>query len=56
MDRRKLIKIIATGTLAGPVVLTSCKEEDKKTKVAKAPQFNLNRSKEELEYEKSLKN
>ncbi len=54
MDRRKLIKIIATGTIAGPVVLTSCKEEDKKNEVAKEPQFNLNRSKEELEYEKSL--
>src|ERR1051326_6434780 len=54
MDRRKLIKIIATGTIAGPVVLTGCKEEDKKTEVAKTPLFNLNRSKEELEYEKSL--
>ena len=54
MDRRKLIKIIATGTIAGPVALTGCKEEDKKTEVSKEPQFNLNRSKEELEYEKSL--
>ena len=53
MDRRKLIKLITTGTIAAPVVLAGCKEEDKK-EVAKEPQFNLDRNKEELEYEKSL--
>src|SRR4030095_3639527 len=52
MDRRKLIKIITTGTIAAPVVLAGCKEEEKK-EVAKEPQFNLDRSKEELENEKS---
>jgi len=34
MDRRKLIKIIATGTIAGPVVLTACKEEEKQNGVS----------------------
>src|SRR5215831_8339330 len=53
MDRRKLIKLMATGTIAAPVVLAGCKEEDKK-EVAKEPQFNLDRNKEELEYEKGL--
>jgi hypothetical protein len=53
MDRRKLIKLITTGAIAAPVVLAGCKEEDKK-EVAKEPQFNLDRNKEELEYEKSL--
>jgi len=53
MDRRKLIKLITTGTIAAPVVLAGCKEEDKK-EVAKEPQFHLDRNKEELAYEKSL--
>src|SRR5215510_11177869 len=53
MDRRKLIKLITTGAVAAPVVLAGCKEEEKK-EVAKEPQFNLDRNKEELEYEKSL--
>jgi hypothetical protein len=54
MDRRKLIKLVATGTLAAPVVLAGCKDEDKKPEVAKEPQFNLDRNKEEIEHEKSL--
>ena len=53
MDRRKLIKLITTGTIAAPVVLAGCKEADKK-EVAKEPQFNLDRNKEEIQYEKSL--
>jgi len=53
MDRRKLIKIITTGTIAAPAVLAGCKEEEKK-EVAKEPQFKLDRNKDELEYEKSL--
>jgi hypothetical protein len=54
MDRRKLIKLITTGTIAVPAVIAGCKEEDKKTEVPKEPQFNLDRTKEELAYEKSL--
>ena len=53
MDRRRLIKLITTGTIAAPVVLASCNEEPKK-EVTKEPQFNLDRNKDELEYEKSL--
>ena len=54
MDRRKLIKLITTGTIAAPVVLAGCKDEDKKEVVAKEPQFHLDRNKDELEYEKSI--
>ena len=54
MDRRKLIKLITTGTLAVPAVIAGCKEESKKTEAAKEPQFSLDRTKEELEHEKSL--
>jgi hypothetical protein len=54
MDRRKLIKLITTGTLAVPAVIAGCKDEDKKPEVAKEPQFNLDRNKDELQYEKSL--
>jgi hypothetical protein len=54
MDRRKLIKLITTGTIAVPAVITGCTTEEKKPEVAKEPQFNLDRNKEELEYEKSL--
>ncbi|TMI77778.1 MAG: gluconate 2-dehydrogenase subunit 3 family protein [Bacteroidetes bacterium] len=54
MDRRKLIKLITTGTIAVPAVIAGCKEEEKKTEATKEPQFNLDRTKEELAYEKSL--
>jgi gluconate 2-dehydrogenase gamma chain len=54
MDRRKLIKLITTGTIAVPAVIAGCKEEDKKPEAANAPQFNLDRTKEELAHEKSL--
>jgi gluconate 2-dehydrogenase gamma chain len=54
MDRRKLLKLIATGTIAVPAVIESCKEETKKQEAAQEPHFNLDRSKEELAYEKSL--
>ncbi|HET9824064.1 MAG TPA: gluconate 2-dehydrogenase subunit 3 family protein, partial [Chitinophagaceae bacterium] len=54
MDRRKLIKLITTGTIAVPAVISGCTSEEKKQEVAKEPQFNLDRTKEELEYEKSL--
>ena len=54
MDRRKLIKLITTGTIAVPAVLTGCKDDDKKPEAAKEPVFNLDRSKEELAYEKSI--
>jgi gluconate 2-dehydrogenase gamma chain len=56
MDRRKSLKLIATGAIAAPVVIAGCKNEDKKVETAKEsqPKFNLDRSKEELEIEKKL--
>ncbi len=55
MDRRKLLKVIATGAIAAPAVMAGCSTDDKKNTVAdKAPEFNLDRNPAELEYEKSL--
>src|SRR5215471_7903711 len=54
MDRRKLIKLITTGTIAVPAVIAGCTDEEKKAEAPKEPQFNLDRTKEELAYEKSL--
>jgi gluconate 2-dehydrogenase gamma chain len=54
MDRRKSLKLIATGAIAAPAVIAGCKTEDKKTEVVKEPQLNLDRSKEEMEREKKL--
>jgi len=54
MDRRKLIKLITTGTIAVPAVISGCTSEEKKPEVVKEPQFNLDRTKEELAHEKSL--
>ena len=53
MDRRKSLKLIATGALAAPVVIAGCKTDDKKT-AAKEPTFNLDRNPDELKYEKEL--
>jgi gluconate 2-dehydrogenase gamma chain len=55
MDRRKSLKLIITGTIAAPAVIAGCKDEDKQKKeVAKEPQLNLDRSKEEMEMENKL--
>src|ERR1051326_3236148 len=54
MDRRKLIKLITTGTIAVPAVINGCTSEEKKPALAKEPQFNLDRTPEELAHEKSL--
>src|SRR5690242_10045831 len=54
MDRRKLIKLITTGTIAAPAVLAGCKEETKKPEVAKEPEFHLDRNKDEVEHEKTV--
>ena len=54
MDRRKLLKVIATGAIA-PGVIAGCNTEDKKVKAAEAePVFELDRNPAELEYEKKL--
>jgi gluconate 2-dehydrogenase gamma chain len=55
MDRRKSLKLIATGAITAPAVIAGCKDEDKqKSEVAKEPQFKLDRTKEEMQIEKKL--
>jgi len=55
MDRRKSLKLIATGAIAAPAVVAGCKTEDKKKPGETAePKFNLDRNPDELKYEKEL--
>jgi len=55
MDRRKSLKLIATGAVAVPAVIAGCKNEDKqKPEIVKEPQVNLDRMKEEMQIEKQL--
>jgi gluconate 2-dehydrogenase gamma chain len=58
MDRRKSLKLIATGAIAAPVVIAGCTTEDKKSKQAgaenKEPEFQLDRNPDELKHEKEL--
>lgn len=53
MDRRKSLKLIATGAIAVPAAIAGCKTEDKKVK-AEEPVFTLDRNPDELKYEKEL--
>ena len=54
MDRRKSLKLIATGVIATPAVIAGCKNEDKQKSEVKEPRLNLDRTKEEMEREKKL--
>lgn len=55
MDRRKSLKLIATGAIAVPAVISGCTPEEKKKEIAGSePQFNLDRNPDELKYEKKL--
>ncbi len=55
MDRRKSLKLLATGAVAIPTVLESCKTNDKKTTAANDKSaFNLDRNPDELKYELEL--
>jgi len=55
MDRRKSLKLIATGAIAVPAVIAGCKTDDKKSTTAKdEPRFNLDRNPDELKYEKEI--
>jgi gluconate 2-dehydrogenase gamma chain len=57
MDRRKSLKLIATGAIAVPAVIAGCKPEDKKAepdKIVQQPEFHLDRTPEELKFEKEL--
>lgn len=53
MDRRKSIKLIATGAVAVPAVIAGCKTEDKKPKT-EDPGFTIDRNPDELKNEKEL--
>ncbi len=54
MDRRKSLKLIATGAVAVPAVIAGCNSDDKKADTIKAEEtkFNLDRNPDELKYEK----
>lgn len=57
MDRRKSLKLIATGAVAAPIAIAGCNTEDGKKKPEVAvtdAQFNLDRNPDELKYEKGL--
>lgn len=57
MDRRKSLKLIATGAIAVPTVIAGCNTDDKKAgQEANAgdPQFNLDRNPDEMKREKEL--
>jgi gluconate 2-dehydrogenase gamma chain len=56
MDRRKSLKLIATGAVAVPAVIAGCVSPDKEVEVKAADQseFALDRNPEELEYEKKI--
>ncbi len=54
MDRRKSLKLLATGAIAVPTVLAGCNPDDKKAVTADVPQFNLDRNPDELKKEKEI--
>lgn len=57
MDRRKSLKLIATGAIAAPVAIAGCNTADEKKKPVEAvadPTFKLDRNPDELKYEKEL--
>ncbi len=55
MDRRKSLKLIATGAIAAPAVIAGCKTDDKKADDKKIEnKFSLDRNPDELKYENEL--
>lgn len=55
MDRRKSLKLIATGVIAAPAVIAGCKTEDKKKdEIVSEPSFTIDRNPDELKYEKEI--
>ncbi len=56
MDRRKSLKLIATGAIAVPAAIAACNTNDVKDNGAKTgePTFNLDRNPDELAHEKEL--
>ncbi len=54
MDRRKSLKVIATGALTSPLLLESCKSTTESKKSVIETSFNLDRSPDELLLEEKL--
>ncbi|HET9431046.1 MAG TPA: gluconate 2-dehydrogenase subunit 3 family protein [Chitinophagaceae bacterium] len=56
MDRRKSIKLIATGAIAVPAVISGCSTDNNQIKNDESlePVFSLDRNPDEVKYEKSL--
>ena len=56
MDRRKSLKLIATGAVAVPAVIAGCKTDDKKPGETKKGdnEFALDRNADEIKYERSI--
>lgn len=54
MDRRKSLKLIATGAVAVPAVVAGCDPGDKKAVAAAEPTFNLDRNPAEVANEKRI--
>jgi gluconate 2-dehydrogenase gamma chain len=55
MDRRKSLKLLATGALAVPAVIAGCAPNDKKATDAKEePKFSLDRNPDEIKHEKEI--
>ena len=54
MDRRKSLKLIATGVVAVPTVIAGCNTNEKKKPESAEPTFSLERSPEELKHEKEI--
>jgi hypothetical protein len=54
MDRRKSLKLLATGAVASPLLLDSCKTPTESKTESTATDFNLDRSPDELLLEKKI--
>lgn len=56
MDRRKSLKLIATGAIAGGAIAAGCNTEEKKKpeEIVAEPKFNLDRNPEEIAREKEI--
>ena len=56
MDRRKSLKLIATGAVAVPAVIAGCTTTDKKVAEPEKAEasFTLDRNPDELKYEREL--
>lgn len=56
MDRRKSLKLIATGAIAAPIAIAGCKTADKKSGSSNSDdvKFTIDRNPDELKYEKKL--